>query len=352
MLVQNLAPSREAHPVFAKAATRYRGDPRFLLIDRDDEASSSSSSSSSSSFFSSLVRRQRRRRLLGASGAVQRQTRDVVLLLRSAARIFGGRGFAYYLFMEDDFLPCGNALLGLSCAYFFLSGTLFPLLQLLSVGRSGGRAVRRAVGLSLGPHWLNTAAHYFTSSQNQINPNQTQSVINPSASSAGVDLVGRANKDHGAGGWAALRVSYGLNGILVRGTSAGGGGNGDGDGDGDHKHAKSDVLAIADHLSAGASRRPPDHLFFEWAEQWAKRARRHGSGHPIVAFRYNLFFHLGTSSVVGNSATRFIPSCYELLYDWLQVRPPLAVACDGRKGGSTPAHTHELTKSRPDPLPN
>ena len=46
--------------------------------------------------------------------------------------------------MEDDFLPCGNALLGL---------------------------------------WY---------------------------------LIGRANADHGAGNWAALRVSYGLNGIVSR----------------------------------------------------------------------------------------------------------------------------------------
>ena len=78
-------------------------------------------------------------------------------------------------------------------------------------------------------------------------------------------------------------------------------------------HGK-DVGGIAAHLSGGVRRRPPGHLFFEWAER-----RSSGSSSPIVAFRYNLFFHLGTASVVGNSATRFIPSCYELLYDWLQV---------------------------------
>lgn len=43
------------------------------------------------------------------------------------------------------------------------------------------------------------------------------------------------------------------------------------------------------------------------------------TGRVIVAFRHNLAYHLGKKSVVGNSGDRFIPSCYELLYDWLQV---------------------------------
>ena len=97
---------------------------------------------------------RQRRRLLGAATPVQRQTRDVVQLLRTVQSSSSSSSsssselalprFAYYLFMEDDFLPCGNALLGL---------------------------------------WY---------------------------------LIGRANADHGAGNWAALRVSYGLNGIVSR----------------------------------------------------------------------------------------------------------------------------------------
>uniref|UniRef100_A0A7S2WF24 Uncharacterized protein n=1 Tax=Rhizochromulina marina TaxID=1034831 RepID=A0A7S2WF24_9STRA len=102
--------------------------------------------------------------------------------------------------------------------------------------------------------------------------------------------VNRAYADHGRR-WGFLRVSYGLNGIVVQAR---------------------DVQSIADYLRAGQARRPPDHLLFEWSEKGP------GAGRPLVAFRYNLFFHLGQQSVVGNSATRFIPACYELLFDWLQ----------------------------------
>jgi len=35
------------------------------------------------------------------------------------------------------------------------------------------------------------------------------------------------------------------------------------------------------------------------------------------AFRYNLFWHVGERSSVGNSGARYRPSCYQLLADWL-----------------------------------
>ena len=238
VMVQNLATSRSEHPVFLEAEKKYMADERFIFIDRFGTLSSSSTTSH-------IVSGQRR--LLTATRPVQRQTRDVVLLLRTVLRRFAvptttttttrwsakRRTFSYYLFMEDDFLPCHNALLGL---------------------------------------WY---------------------------------LLHRANENHGLHGWAALRASYGLNGIIIRAEN---------------------VEAITNHLSNGAQRRPPDHLFFEWTEKWA--SRRHKSHteslsggnnvRSVVAFRHNLFFHLGTSSVVGNSANRFVPACYELLYDWLQ----------------------------------
>lgn len=43
--------------------------------------------------------------------------------------------------------------------------------------------------------------------------------------------------------WIALRVSYGFNGIVVRGD---------------------DLSNLRDHIRRGYSRRPPDHLVFEW----------------------------------------------------------------------------------------
>ena len=43
--------------------------------------------------------------------------------------------------------------------------------------------------------------------------------------------------------WLALRVSYGFNGVIV---------------------PQADLPSLAAHLAAGFSRRPPDHLLFEW----------------------------------------------------------------------------------------
>ena len=103
---------------------------------------------------------------------VRAQTIDVAALLRSARRRSrtpggGGLAFSYYLFLEDDFLPCRDALLGL----WYL--------------------VRRAEGAD------GTAASAVSS-------------------------------------WAALRASFGLNGILV--------------------HA-SDLSAIEAHLTRGEARK-------------------------------------------------------------------------------------------------
>ena len=43
--------------------------------------------------------------------------------------------------------------------------------------------------------------------------------------------------------WLALRVSYGFNGVIV---------------------PMPDLPSLTDHLAAHFSRRPPDHLLFEW----------------------------------------------------------------------------------------
>jgi len=53
-----------------------------------------------------------------------------------------------------------------------------------------------------------------------------------------------------------------------------------------------------------------DLLFAEWFRKQRPR--------PLVAFRHNLFYHVGLKSAISNDADRFIPRCYELLFDWLQ----------------------------------
>jgi hypothetical protein len=97
----------------------------------------------------------------------------------------------------------------------------------------------------------------------------------------------RAEAVHGTN-FAALRVSYGLNGILVP-----------------HKR----LASLAKHVEQRASKKPPDLAFTEWAlEQNGK----------LIAYRHNLFVHVGSKSAVGNSGSRWNAACFELLFDWLQ----------------------------------
>ncbi len=97
----------------------------------------------------------------------------------------------------------------------------------------------------------------------------------------------RAEAVHGTN-FAALRVSYGLNGILVPRTR---------------------LSSLAKHVEQRASKKPPDLAFTEWAlEQNGK----------LVAYRHNLFVHVGHKSAVGNSGSRWNAACFELLFDWLQ----------------------------------
>lgn len=155
------------------------------------------------------VRTAKRRRLLvdGATGLVRAQTRDVVGLLRAVEA--SGLVFQYFLFQEDDFLPCQSMLLGV---------------QHLAL-RAG-------------------------------------------------DVMPR---------WRALRAGYGLNGIVVQ---------------------ASQLPFVARHLKQGEARKPPDHLFFEWANP------------HVVAYRHNLWFHLGKNSVCAEiltlAKTRFPRRCCSL----------------------------------------
>ena len=97
----------------------------------------------------------------------------------------------------------------------------------------------------------------------------------------------RAEAVHGTN-FAALRVSYGLNGILVPRTR---------------------LAALAKHVEQRASKKPPDLAFTEWA------LAQNGK---LIAYRHNLFVHVGSKSAVGNSGSRWNAACFELLFDWLQ----------------------------------
>jgi hypothetical protein len=94
--------------------------------------------------------------------------------------------------------------------------------------------------------------------------------------------------------WNALRVSYGLNGALVRGF---------------------DVPLLAQHYRESFRRRPPDHLLVEWFAGERAESRLVKAGRPHGAFRYNLLEHFGLTSSLRAAASGVFPFCYQLLDD-------------------------------------
>lgn len=100
-------------------------------------------------------------------------------------------------------------------------------------------------------------------------------------------VAGRATREQPS--WVAIRVSYGFNGILFK---------------------VKDLPSFSDYLQAHMLHKPPDHVFYDWTQANAPR--------PLVVFKHNLFYHIGSVSAVKNPNSRFIPSCYEVMYDWLQ----------------------------------
>ena len=103
--------------------------------------------------------------------------------------------------------------------------------------------------------------------------------------------------------WAALRFSYGLNGILM--------------------HAR-DLPAMARFLLDPAADKendlpdaPVDHLVYRWLRGKYSAGRAYFGRRHIMAYRHTLFWHIGDASAVGNSAKRHKPKCYGLTKEWL-----------------------------------
>lgn len=102
--------------------------------------------------------------------------------------------------------------------------------------------------------------------------------------------------------WAALRFSYGLNGILLRAA---------------------DVPPLAQFLLNPADAdnplpdAPVDHLVYRWLRGKYARSRAYFGARRIVAFRHALFWHIGGKSAVGNAANRHQPRCYTTNEEWL-----------------------------------
>jgi hypothetical protein len=95
--------------------------------------------------------------------------------------------------------------------------------------------------------------------------------------------------------WLALRVSYGMNGILMKAN---------------------DVAPLTAYLRAHIARLPPDLLWREWAAAGGVAAgtggaRSRAARRPLLVYRQNLLSHTGAvSSFAVRPARRAWPGCY------------------------------------------
>ena len=96
-------------------------------------------------------------------------------------------------------------------------------------------------------------------------------------------------------GWIAIRVSYGMIGIFMRGGD--------------------DLTAFGNYLLKHQRRRPPDHLVVEWFAGEKPESKAYKNGRPHVAFKYNLFDHIGERSTLRGSISPSYPICYEPLVE-------------------------------------
>lgn len=105
--------------------------------------------------------------------------------------------------------------------------------------------------------------------------------------------------------WIGLRVSYGLNGVVIKSSDL------------------PDLIqfyesVIREHTQRGKKLEPPDHLIYRYLHTMQQDNRQKIGARQLVAYRYNLFRHIGVSSTFTGRYTRYNPECYQVLYDWLQ----------------------------------
>ncbi|CAM9281810.1 unnamed protein product, partial [Phaeothamnion confervicola] len=95
------------------------------------------------------------------------------------------------------------------------------------------------------------------------------------------------------GDWLALRVSYGMNGIVI---------------------PDAELPFFADYLLKHQARRPPDHLVVEWFAGETPESREHKAGRQHTAFRFNLYDHRGAVSTLrAQERPAKYRKCFELL---------------------------------------
>jgi hypothetical protein len=110
-------------------------------------------------------------------------------------------------------------------------------------------------------------------------------------------MIAKSNRVGEPNGWAAIRCSFGLAGIVLQ--------NGVG------THADAD--RFRSYLLKHARRRPPDHLAVEFYAQESTEATAHFHGRRVRAFRYNILRHDGSHSTLREQAPWSMPGCFHEL---------------------------------------
>ncbi|CAM9707241.1 unnamed protein product, partial [Ectocarpus fasciculatus] len=103
-------------------------------------------------------------------------------------------------------------------------------------------------------------------------------------------MVSKAHSYHPD--WIAIRASFGMNGILIQ---------------------DKDVLLFASYLEMHQRRRPPDHLVVEWFAGETPASLEFKGNRQHMAFRYNVFQHLGSVSTLRGKISPDYPKCFEEL---------------------------------------
>jgi len=93
--------------------------------------------------------------------------------------------------------------------------------------------------------------------------------------------------------WSVLRVSYGMNGLVFQ---------------------MRDLQPFGEYLRQRLTERPPDHVVVEWFASETDTSKSHFNGRPNMAFKHNLFAHLGQVSSIGKDI-RQTPQCFDQLGD-------------------------------------
>ncbi|KAF0980071.1 hypothetical protein FDP41_001224 [Naegleria fowleri] len=109
-----------------------------------------------------------------------------------------------------------------------------------------------------------------------------------------IHIIHKANARFGKDGWAAIRVSSGLNGIIMRNDN-------------------NDISTFADHLERRIGKRPPDHIFAEFCARETPESLAYFGNRFMTAYKYNLLSHLGRISTLRDNAHYDMPQCWETL---------------------------------------